>query len=125
MPDSSPSRITSYNVCYTKLLRVGVVYQRRHSRKISDYGGLVAVMPKYSTLFVFFAFASIGLPGTGNFVGEILVITGIFKTNAIVAFGASLSMILGAGYMLYLTKRFIFGVRAEPEILALKSYNFV
>ncbi len=107
---------------------VGVVYQRRHSRQIKDYGGLVAVMPKYATFFVFFAFASIGLPGTGNFIGEILVITGTFKINAMVAFGASLSMILGAGYMLYLTKRFIFGVNSNPEIISLKDitpYEFI
>jgi len=90
-------------------LIVGVVYDRVHSRQISDYGGLVKRMPIYALTFMFFMLASVGLPGTGGFIGEFLVLVGAFQVNTWVCALASLGVVLGAAYMLYLYKRIIFG----------------
>ena len=68
-----------------RFLTVGVVYDRMHSRLISTYGGLVSVIPKYSILFMLFALASLGLPGTSGFIGEFLILMGAFKDNFLVA----------------------------------------
>ena len=85
-------------------LCVGVVYDRIHSRLIKSYGGLVSVMPKYSILFMLFTLGSIGLPGTSGFIGEFLILMGAFKDNFLVAVMASLGVILGAAYMLWLIR---------------------
>ena len=90
-------------------LIVGVVYDRIHSRDITDYGGLVHRMPAYALIFMLFMLASIGLPGTGGFVGEFLVLLGAFQVNTWVATLATFGVILGAAYMLYLYRRLIFG----------------
>ena len=90
-------------------LIVGVVYDRIHSRDIADYGGLVHRMPAYALMFMLFMLASIGLPGTGGFVGEFLVLLGAFQVNTWVATLATFGVILGAAYMLYLYRRLIFG----------------
>ena len=90
-------------------LIVGVVYDRIHSRNIADYGGLVHRMPAYALIFMLFMLASIGLPGTGGFVGEFLVLLGAFQVNTWVATLATFGVILGAAYMLYLYRRLIFG----------------
>ena len=90
-------------------LIVGVVYDRIHSRDIADYGGLVHRMPAYALIFMLFMLASIGLPGTGGFVGEFLVLLGAFQVNTWVATLATFGVILGAAYMLYLYRRLIFG----------------
>jgi len=90
-------------------LIVGVVYDRIHSRDIADYGGLVHRMPSYALIFMLFMLASIGLPGTGGFVGEFLVLLGAFQVNTWVATLATFGVILGAAYMLYLYRRLIFG----------------
>ena len=97
-------------------LCVGVVYDRMHSREISAYGGLVERMPKYAFVFMVFMLASVGLPGTSGFVGEILVLIGVFQVNTWVALFAATGVILGAAYMLYLYRRVIFG-RLEKEAL--------
>ncbi len=97
-------------------LCVGVVYDRMHSREISAYGGLVERMPKYAFVFMVFMLASVGLPGTSGFVGEILVLIGVFRVNTWVALFAATGVILGAAYMLYLYRRVIFG-RLEKEAL--------
>lgn len=99
-------------------LIVGVVYDRTHSREIATYGGLVHRMPVYALVFMLFTLASVGLPSTGGFVGEFLVLVGAFQANAWVAFLTALGMILGAGYMLYLYRRVIFGTLTKD---ALKS----
>ncbi len=78
-------------------LTVGVVYDRMHSRLISTYGGLVSVIPKYSILFMVFALASLGLPGTSGFIGEFLILMGAFKDNFLVAVIASLGTLLECG----------------------------
>ena len=88
---------------------VGVVYDRIHSREIDSYGGLAEVMPVYATVFMLFMLASVGLPGTSGFIGEILVIVGVFQVSSWVAFFAATGMILGAAYMLWLYRRVIFG----------------
>jgi NADH-quinone oxidoreductase subunit M len=97
-------------------LCVGVVYDRMHSREISAYGGLVERMPKYAFVFMVFMLASVGLPGTSGFVGEILVLIGVFQVNTWVALFAATGVILGAAYMLYMYRRVIFG-RLEKEAL--------
>ena len=104
-------------------LCVGVVYDRLHSRMISTYGGLVNYLPKYSFLFIVFALAGLGLPGTSGFLGEFLVLTGSFQKNYLVAMLATFGVVLGAAYMLWLTKRVIFGVTKNDKIKNLKDTN--
>ena len=104
-------------------LCVGVVYDRLHSRIISTYGGLVNYLPKYSFLFIVFALAGLGLPGTSGFLGEFLVLTGTFQKNYLVAMLATFGVVLGAAYMLWLTKRVIFGVTKNDQIKNLKDVN--
>ncbi len=104
-------------------LCVGVVYDRLHSRMISTYGGLVNYVPKYSFLFLVFALAALGLPGTSGFLGEFLVLTGTFQKSYLAAMLATFGVILGAAYMLWLTKRVIFGVVNNSEIKSLNDIN--
>jgi len=105
-------------------LCVGVVYDRVHSRLISSYGGLVNILPKYSLVFAVFMLGAVGLPGTSGFVGEILVLLGAFQKNFLVAILASIGVILGAAYMLWLYKRVIFGKLEKKELSELKDLNF-
>ena len=104
-------------------LIVGVVYDRIHSRQIADYEGLVHRMPTYSVAFMIFMLASIGLPGTSGFVGEFLVLVGIFQVNAWVAALAATGVILGAVYMLYLYRRVIFGKLTKESLLSITDMN--
>ena len=90
-------------------LCVGVIYDRRHTRQIKDYGGLVSVMPKYAILFMIFTLGAVGLPGTTGFVGEFLILLGAFKKSFVVAIFASIGVILSAAYMLWLYRRVVFG----------------
>tara|TARA_B100000686_G_C16403170_1_gene768351 strand:- start:49 stop:792 length:744 start_codon:yes stop_codon:yes gene_type:complete len=96
-------------------LCVGVLYDRYHSRMISSYGGLVNIMPKYALVFMIFALAALGLPGTSGFVGEFLVLVGVFQINFLVAVLASIGVMLAAAYMLWLYGRVIFGKLANSE----------
>ena len=104
-------------------LCVGVVYDRMHSRLIKTYGGLVSVMPKYSILFMLFTLAALGLPGTSGFVGEFLILMGAFKVNFLVATIASIGVILGAAYMLWLYKRVVFGDLLNKDLLKITDLN--
>jgi len=104
-------------------LCVGVVYDRMHSRLIKTYGGLVSVMPKYSILFMFFTLAALGLPGTSGFVGEFLILMGVFKDNFLVAVIASLGVILSAAYMLWLYRRVVFGKLINKDLLKISDLN--
>jgi NADH-quinone oxidoreductase subunit M len=104
-------------------LCVGVIYDRMNSRLISTYGGLASVMPKYSVLFMIFTLGAIGLPGTSGFIGEFLILIGTFKKSFLVATTASLGVILGAAYMLWLYKRVIFGVVKNKELLKISDLN--
>jgi NADH-quinone oxidoreductase subunit M len=100
-------------------LVVGVVYDRVHSRDIAVYGGLVERMPGYALVFMVFMLASVGLPGTGGFVGEFLVMLGAFRVNAWVGALTATGMILGAAYMLYLYRRVIFGRLTKDKLKGL------
>jgi len=104
-------------------LCVGVVYDRVHSRLISSYGGLVNILPKYSLVFAVFMLGAVGLPGTSGFVGEMLVLLGAFQKNFLVAILASIGVILGAAYMLWLYKRVVFGRLEKKELTELKDLN--
>ncbi len=97
-------------------LCVGVVYDRMHTREIARYGGLAHRMPAYAVVFMVFTMASIGLPGTSGFVGEFLVLVGAFHVSLWLALFASFGMILGAGYMLYLYRRVIFGQLTRDDL---------
>ena len=97
-------------------LIVGVVYDRIHSRDIGDYGGLVHRMPVYGLGFMVFMLASVGLPGTGGFVGEFLVLLGAFQVNAWLGALTATGVILGAVYMLYLYRRVIYGKLTKESL---------
>jgi NADH-quinone oxidoreductase subunit M len=97
-------------------LVVGVVYDRIHSREIARYGGLADRMPKYALVFMLFAMASVGLPGTAGFVGEFLVILGAAKVNFWLALLAATGMVLGAAYTLYLYRRVMFGSITRDDL---------
>ena len=104
-------------------LCVGVIYDRLHTREIDRYGGLAINMPAYATLFLLFTMASIGLPGTSNFVGEFLALAGIYQANSWVAFVATTGIILGAAYMLYLYRRVAFGGQRNADAAAMPDLN--
>ena len=104
-------------------LCVGVVYDRIHSRLINTYGGIVSIIPKYSILFMLFTLAALGLPGTSGFIGEFLILMGAFKDNFLVAVIASLGVIFGAAYMLWLYKRVVFGEIVNKDLLKMPDLN--
>jgi NADH-quinone oxidoreductase subunit M len=103
-------------------LCVGVIYDRLHTREIARYGGLANNMPRYAILFLLFTMASIGLPGTSGFVGEFLSLAGTYQVSTWIALICTTGIILGAGYMLYLYRRVVWGeiksddVRVMPDI---------
>jgi len=90
-------------------LSIGVVYDRFHTRLLPYYGGIAIIMPLYTFLFLFFTFANMSFPGTASFVGELLILLGIFKENIFVALIASIGVILGAIYSIWLANRVLFG----------------
>jgi NADH-quinone oxidoreductase subunit M len=110
-------------------LLVGVIYDRRHTRLLDDYGGIAKVMPIYTALFMVATLASIGLPGTNGFVGEFMIITGTFVSNklghvnGIQAVGAAIGVILGALYMLTAVQKVFFGPVTKPENKKLPDVN--
>jgi NADH-quinone oxidoreductase subunit M len=104
-------------------LCVGVVYDRMHSRLISSYGGIVTIIPKYSILFMIFTLAALGLPGTSGFVGEFLILMGVFKDNFLVAVLASIGVIIGAAYMLWLYKRVVFGKLINSDLKSMMDLD--
>ena len=104
-------------------LCVGIIYDRLHTREISAYGGVADVMPKFALFFMFMMLASVGLPGTSGFVGELLVLVGIWKSNPIVAIITATGLILGAIYMLWLYRRVMFGKAVKEEILNLEKMS--
>ena len=106
-------------------LCVGVIYDRLHSRLISTYGGVVNYLPKYSLLFLIFALAGLGLPGTSGFLGEFLILTGTFQKSYLAAMLATFGVVLGAAYMLWLTKRVIYGDTKNNAIKAIKDINIL
>lgn len=102
---------------------IGVLYDRMHSRQISDYGGVVNVMPKFSALFMLFAMANSGLPATSGFVGEFMIALGAVQFNFWVAFAAATTLIVGAAYTLWMYKRVVFGSVTNPHVAELKDIN--
>src|SRR3954453_2035550 len=104
-------------------LLVGVVYERRHTREISEYGGLSKVMPVYAAIFLIMTMSSIGLPTLNGFIGEFLILQGVFVASKVWAlFGAS-GVVLGAAYMLYLYQRTMFGKVENPKNERLLDIN--
>ena len=97
-------------------LCVGVVYDRMHTREIARYGGPAERMPKYALVFMFMTMASVGLPGTGGFIGEFLVLLGVFQVNTWVALFAATGLVLGACYALYLYRRVVFGRLTRDDL---------
>lgn len=104
-------------------LCVGVIYDRMHTREIARYGGLAKNMPRYAILFMLFTMASIGLPATSGFVGEFLVMLGAYKASSWAAFVMATGIILGAGYMLYLYRRIVFGDAPSEEVAKLSDLS--
>jgi NADH-quinone oxidoreductase subunit M len=96
-------------------LLVGVIYERRHTRLISEYGGLAKVVPVYSVLLLVVTFSSIGLPGLNGFVGEILVLLGSFGAHPVATAFSATGVILGAVYMLWMVQRVVFGPLENHE----------
>ena len=102
---------------------IGVLYDRMHTRKIADYGGVLNRMPHFGAFFVFFAMANCGLPATSGFVGEFLVILGAVQYDFWIALAAATSLILGAAYSLWMVKRVVFGAIANDHVRELQDVN--
>ncbi len=104
-------------------LCIGVLYDRVHSREIASYGGVVNTMPTFAAFAVFFAMANCGLPGTGGFVGEWMVILGTVKVNFWLGALAATTLVFGAAYTLWMVKRVYFGPVANDDVKALTDLN--
>jgi len=104
-------------------LSIGVLYDRMHTRRIADYGGVLNKMPHFGALFIFFAMANCGLPATSGFVGEFLVILGAVEYNFWIALAAGTSLVLGAAYSLWMVKRVVFGAVANDHVRDLQDVN--
>ncbi|HZH03503.1 MAG TPA: NADH-quinone oxidoreductase subunit M, partial [Myxococcaceae bacterium] len=106
-------------------LLFGLLYERRHTRLMSDYGGIARVMPLFAALFLIITFSSIAVPGTNGFVGEFLVLLGTFKSSLPLAYGVlgTTAVILGAAYMLWMVQRVFFGPLAHHENQGLRDLS--
>ncbi|WP_425468675.1 NADH-quinone oxidoreductase subunit M [Pigmentiphaga aceris] len=104
-------------------LCIGVLYDRVHSRKIADYGGVVNTMPRFATFFVLFSMANAGLPATSGFIGEFLVILGAVEYNFWIGLLAATALILGASYSLWMVKRVVYGEIVHEHVRVLKDVN--
>ncbi|MDH5681149.1 MAG: NADH-quinone oxidoreductase subunit M [Spirochaetota bacterium] len=105
-------------------LLIGMIYERRHTKLMSEYGGLAKVMPVYAVIFMITTLSSIGLPGLNGFVGEFLILIGSFQANWLFGTLAASGVILGAVYMLILYQRVFFGEVTNPKNQSLKDLNF-
>ena len=94
---------------------IGMIYERRHTRLISAYGGIARVVPLFSAILVFVSFSSIGVPGTNGFVGEFLVLLGAYRTYPVLAVIGATSVIIAAAYMLWAVQRILFNPLDKPE----------
>ena len=103
-------------------LSVGIIYDRTHSRQISDYGGLATILPVYAAFFMVFTLASIGLPGTNGFVGEFLIILGGFTASKWAGVLSATGIIIGAGYMLWLYQR-VFFMETNKKVVGLQEMD--
>jgi NADH-quinone oxidoreductase subunit M len=106
-------------------LIVGIVYERRHTRMIADYGGLSHIMPVYATIFLIMTLSSIGMPGLNGFIGEFLILQGVFAAPDLWIYAALavIGIVLGAAYMLWLYQRVMFGKIENPANKALKDLS--
>jgi NADH-quinone oxidoreductase subunit M len=104
-------------------LLVGIVYERRHTREISDFGGIAKVMPWFAAVFMIVTLSSVALPGTNGFIGEFLILLGTWKTNPWVAGLSSLGVVFGAVYMLWMFQRVMFGPVTKAENKNLQDLN--
>ena len=104
-------------------LIVGIVYERRHTREISEYGGLSKVMPVFAAVFLIMTMSSIGLPTLNGFIGEVLILQGVFVVNKMWAAVAASGIVLGAAYMLWLYQRTMFGKVDNPANASLKDLS--
>lgn len=104
-------------------LIVGMLYERRHTRLISEYGGIMKVMPIFATIFLLVAFSSMGVPGTNGFVGELLILIGAFKAHIGYAAVAMLGLVFGAVYLLWMYKRVMYGEITKEDNRTLKDMN--
>jgi len=102
---------------------IGVLYDRMHSRRIADYGGVVNVMPRFATFFILFSMANSGLPATSGFVGEFMVIMGAVQHNFWIGLLAATALILGAAYSLWMVKRVVLGDVANDHVRELTDIN--
>ena len=102
---------------------IGVLYDRLHTREIAAYGGVANRMPKFAAFMMLFAMADAGLPGTSGFVGEFLVLMGAEQVSFAIAFLAAVTLVLGAGYTLWMYKRVIFGDVANKQVDHLQDIN--
>ena len=102
---------------------IGVMYDRVHSRKIADYGGVVNTMPKFAAFFMLFAMANAGLPATSGFVGEFMVILAAVKYSFWIGATAALTLILGASYTLWMYKRVVFGAIGNHHVAELTDIS--
>jgi NADH-quinone oxidoreductase subunit M len=102
---------------------IGVLYDRMHTRRIADYGGVVNVMPWFATFAMLFYMANAGLPGTSGFVGEFMIILASFQKHPLIAFGAATTLVITAAYTLWLYKRVFFGEVANAHVAELKDIN--
>lgn len=104
-------------------LSVGVVYDRLHTRDINRYGNLAKNMPVYAVIFVILVLGSVGLPGTSGFVGEFLALLGAYKANTIVGTVSAIGVVLGAAYMLHLTRKVVFGPKINDDAAAMTDLD--
>jgi len=104
-------------------LVVGMIYERRHTKAIAEFGGLMRVMPRYAALFLIIVLSSIGLPGMNGFVGEYLILLGAFQTNPVAAVISASAVILAAVYLLWMFQRVFFGEVNKPANLKLRDLN--
>ncbi len=105
-------------------LLVGMIYERRHTRMIDDFGGLWKQIPLFSAIFLFVTLSSIGLPGLNGFVGEFLILLGAFKSSPFWAAWAATGIVLGAIYMLWMFRRVVYGPLSRPENQKLRDLDF-
>jgi NADH-quinone oxidoreductase subunit M len=104
-------------------LLIGMIYERRHTRMIKDFGGITKVMPIFALVFMIVTLSSVALPGTNGFVGEFMILLGTFKANPFWAVIATTGVIFGAVYMLWMFQRVMFGPLTHPENQKLEDLN--
>lgn len=104
-------------------LAFGLLYERMHTRLIADFGGVANVMPYFAAFFVLFAMTNVGLPGTAGFVGEFMVLMSVFQANVWIAFAAAMTLIVAAGYTLWMVKRVFYGPVGNEVVAKLQDID--